>query len=173
MDTQTTSRVESANEIFVRQARKILVPQISAMEPALEAADKIYLASFIKNLESVGYGVSKELLDACADLPLSALTTLHNETLQALKHLVGDHQTFNPMYPNFPQQVMNANEVGLYLNAFVHYLTDGKFIPRTVKEPRPALEEGRLKVLNLGRMEEFEALSNKGISLGRTIFSPA
>jgi len=169
MVSQITAKVESANEIFVRQARKVLVPPISTSASAAEPADKIYLASLIKNLESVGYGVSKDLLNACEQLPLAELAAINSDVLSALKHMVGAHETFNPMYPNFPQQVMKASEVGLYLNALVHYLTDGKFIPRSVKEPRPALDEGKLKILHLGTIDEFKALFTRMASSNTSI----
>ena len=40
------------------------------------------------------------------------------------------------MYPNFPEQVMELSDAELYLNAIIHYLTDGKILPSYETEER-------------------------------------
>ena len=37
--------------------------------------------------------------------------------------MVGAHIQFAPMYPNFPQQMMDLSDADLYINAIIHYVT--------------------------------------------------
>ena len=37
--------------------------------------------------------------------------------------MIGDDVIYEPMYKNFPEEVMEASEIDLYLNAILHYLT--------------------------------------------------
>lgn len=152
-----TKTVESANQVYVRRASKVLV--VSHKKPSEPPADQAYVASFVKNLESVGYSASQELVQACSQLTLAELTELNGDVLTALKLARGAHLEFKPMYPNFPKQVMDMSEARLYLNAFVHYITDGKLLPASEKQPRPELKDKvELKALNLGTQQEFERI---------------
>ncbi len=153
MVTETRIEVESANEILARRARKVLVASPVSDQPA----DHVYVSSFVRNLESVGYAASKELIAACSKLTLTDLTTLNDEVLDSLRKARGAHRSFKPMYPNFPRQVMNMSDARLYWNALVHYMTGGQFFPKSEKEPRQPLDEdSKLQVLNLGNQEEFD-----------------
>lgn len=155
MISQSTKQSESVNDIFVRRKRKVIVPQASGESPA----EELYVASFVKNLESVGYFASEDLIAACSKLSLIALTELNYETLGSLQKALGAHRQFKPMYPNFPSQVMNMSEARLYWNAFIHYLSGGRLKPSTTIQPRPALtEEQSRNLLNTGTLEEFEKL---------------
>lgn len=157
---QKAEVVESANQIFVRRALKLLVPSCGTdLKDPKGPAEETYVASFAKNLESVGYSMSQELIQACSQLTLSELTELNKDAMAALKLARGAHLPFKPMYPNFPKQVMELTDGRLYLNAVVHYLTSGKVVPATEKNPRPELTERTdLKVLNLGTEREFERI---------------
>lgn len=167
MVTQTTeSEIESANEIFVRRSRKLLIALPASAQPAGQA----YLASFVRNLESVGCAASRELIDASSKLSLSALTTINNDALNALRKARGAHRPFKPMYPNFPSQVMNMSDASLYWNAIMHYLTNGRFFPGSEKEPRPPLDEkSKLEVLTIGTQAEFDNLFTKLVSSNTSI----
>ncbi len=158
MVTQTAQAIESANEIFVRRARKLLVSEPGVGHPAEEK----YCASFVKNLESVGYSASKELVDACLNLPLDDLVALNDETLNALRRIKGAHVKFRPMYANFPGQVMEMSDARLYLNALMHYASDGKLLPNSDKNPRPPLNEGTiLQPLGLGTRDQFDKIFSR------------
>ena len=63
------------------------------------------------------------------------------------------------MYPNFPAQVMAMGEGELYLNAIVHYLTDGQYCARDASEEErlPLLDNVELQVLDLGNAGRVRA----------------
>ncbi len=144
--------IESDNEICVRRCQKVLI-DFPASSRAVENTE---LASFVKNLESVGYTPSEDLIKACSTLSLADLTTVNNDVMQSLHKAVGADRDFKPMYPNFPEQVMNMSDAQLFWNALLHYWRDGHLLPASQKQPRPSLNEGKLKPLNLGLREEFD-----------------
>lgn len=73
--------------------------------------------------------------------------------------MVGAHVRYAPMYPNFPEQVMNASEAELYLNAIRHYVAswfNKVVLPEYEKHDRPVLgNEGTLRVISLGSKNDF------------------
>lgn len=98
--------------------------------------------STIANINKLGYMPTKKLVEcwfAFSDEQrlLNNLITLEKN----LKFLTGADKTYTPMYPNFPEQVMEMKEVDLYFNAFVHYLSEGTWMPETKPEKRTELNE--------------------------------
>lgn len=139
------------------------------------------VATFNSNIQSLGFTCSKELFEALSKAPQQAVLDLYQEVLPILKKMVGAHRNFSPMYPNFPQQVMEASDVELYCNAMLHYwgfaLSDliGKpelsILPSYAKDQRDPLDEvPKYKVIELGTTQEFRdifkqiVLSNSSIT---------
>ncbi len=85
MGTQTKREIESANEIFARRARKLLISLPASEQPC----DQVYVASFLKNLESIGYAASESLIKACSKLSITDLTALNNDALNSLRKARG------------------------------------------------------------------------------------
>eukprot|EP00833_Pecoramyces_ruminatium_P009463 jgi/Orpsp1_1/1183495/evm.model.c7180000085451.1 len=73
--------------------------------------------------------------------------------------MVGDNVVYNPLYPNFPEQVINMKNVFLYLNAIVHYWTSGKYIPYTEIENREKTSiEVQYKNISIGNEKDIHEL---------------
>jgi hypothetical protein len=142
------------NTIYLRRCRKVLVK---------EGADDLpvtHLAALQKNVESLGFVLSKPLLDRLQTLSLERLGIFYKSLIKDLRELVGAHREFKPMYPNFPEQVMEMSAARLYLNAILHYLTN--LLPNYEKQPRPPLlDRTDLRVIDLGTREEFESIFTK------------
>ncbi len=115
--------------------------------------------SLAKELERLGYTLSKELIGACSGITLDEITALYFELVSALKAMRGDHVVHRPMYPNFPHIVLSMDEGQLYFNAIAHYLSGGKLYPSSEKRYRLPLQHAiEPVVLKLGTEEEFELL---------------
>ena len=143
------------NQIYLRRRSKIVLPAASGDEVLPEN----YVASVVKNLETLGFGFSEALIAACRTLTLDQLTLLYQELIGDLRKSKGAHQAFKPMYPNFPTQVMEMSQVRLYFNALVHYWSGGRLFPVTeVKERLPLLDNVELQQIDLGTDAEFAAL---------------
>ena len=142
------------NAIYIRRRNKVFV------EKGADNLPENYIAALLKNIESLGYTFSENLIARLQTLPLEQLTDFYHETVKNLREIVGAHREFNPMYPNFPQQVLGMSEARLYLNAIVHYLTNR--LPSFEKKERiPLLDDGSLRVVELGTVEDFESIFTK------------
>lgn len=146
----------SANEIYISKRNKVLPPnKTGTVEQSTNA-----VATISKNLECLGYTFSHELFEYLVRVPFGALTNFYKEIVPILKKQTGDHRQFRPMYPNFPLQVMMASDLELWLNAMVHYWSDGSLLPSYEKEEKvPLLDENvKLKVLGLGYETDFNSI---------------
>jgi hypothetical protein len=142
------------NAIYLRRKNKALV------EKGGENLPENYIAAFLKNIESLGYTFDEELIEVLKTLSLEDLTVFYKETVGILRELVGAHREFKPMYPNFPEQVLEMSEARLYLNAVIHYLTNR--LPRFEKKERiPLLDGVKLKIIRRGTLEDFESIFTK------------
>ena len=164
------------NAILLRRRGAVLLPATSTT-PALGVAlaDHLagrvsvstptpllpveYVAAVSRNFEALGYLPSAELLAALRALSLEGLTAFHRDISGLLRAAKGAHRLYRPMYPNFPAQVMMASDAELYLNAILHYWTDGAWAPSYEVVTRlPLLDPVKLVTLELGTKTDFEAL---------------
>lgn len=91
---------------------------------------------------SLGFVPSEQLLNALSRTTLDGDSVSEIETMiNVLKAAKGADVEYVPMYPNFPDQVMDASEVELYFNAILHYLTDGEILPTYDVLPRDIFNE--------------------------------
>ncbi|WP_103106836.1 TerD family protein [Brevibacillus reuszeri] len=136
------------NQVYLWRKNKIVVEHGSNDLPVS------YLAAALRNIESLGYTFSLELLERIRTLSEGEFFALYSTVVSVLKEKVGASRRFKPMYPNFPKQVMEANDGELYLQAIRHYLT-WKLPVHEVKKRLPLLKESRLKLIELGTDEEL------------------
>ncbi|AEN88146.1 hypothetical protein BMWSH_1262 [Priestia megaterium WSH-002] len=133
---------------FLRRQFKVIIKQGSdILAPA-------YVASMLKNIEALGFTASASLIDRLLTLSFCEFMSFYEQLLLSLKRLVGAHVKYKPMYPNFPNEVMQASEAELYINAVVHYLTG--VLPNSEKQDVfPLLDTTDLRIIDLGTDEEF------------------
>ena len=151
----------NVNEIYLRRRNKIIVNKnVEAMIIPFNSSETIRgLATLLKNLEDLGYTFSESLIQHCMGLRLANLKSLYFELVPFLKKMKGANVVHKPMYPNFPQQVMEMSEAELYLNAIVHYWSGGNLFPHYAHLPRPKLrEKTEVVVIDLGTEEDFAQL---------------
>ena len=147
--------------LFLQKSLKVVVP-IGNNEPSFQRVSTV-----ARNLQSLGFGLSSDLLARLSSLPEEFVVEWYEEVVPTLKKMVGAHRAFMPMYPNFPKQVMNASEAELFFNAMTNYygfmlsdmLNDPTLVvlPNYEKELRPFLNElHELRWIELGTEEEFD-----------------
>src|ERR1700761_2541511 len=98
-------------ELYIRRRGKVVPPATSNTELLPLGA----VAALSINLEGLGYAISPELLEACRRLTLYQLGGFHYHLVHALSKMVGSDKNFEPMYLNFPHQVMEADAAELYI----------------------------------------------------------
>ena len=135
------------NEILLRKARKVLVPTIHGEANASDPRVMTLQAELMR----LGFMMDQELCEALSLLNDKRFEQTFRQTVKICKQLVGDDVKYEPMYPNFPRQVMEMDEAELYFNAILHYWSFGRWMPEFEVEDRtPAFEKINYKMLGRG-----------------------
>lgn len=118
--------------------------------------EKALIVSGLKNVQALGFTFSKELLEKAFHFTRDEFTAFYGFLIPALKELVGADVTYNPMYPNFPQQVAEASDIELFVNAIVHYWSFGTLMPEYEKNERlPLIDDNKMAVLSVGNHDDL------------------
>jgi hypothetical protein len=152
------------SSIYLTKRRKVLVPAGCTGGCAFQV-----VATAASNLRSLGFGLSRSLLDRLSTLSEMEVSAWYHSVTPILQQMVGSHQSFSPMYPNFPQQVMEASDAELYFNAVTHYfgfqLSDMigdptlVVLPNYAKAVRPEFDEfHELRWIDLGTESDFDGI---------------
>lgn len=147
------------NEIVLRRRNKITVPTAICEN---DSVDYTYAVTLMKNVQSLGFTFDKEVFQAIAKMNHREIKRFGAELISNLKTLAGADKEYNPMYPNFPHQVIEADGLELFINAIVHYWSFGTLMPEYEKEPRfPLIDDVELTTLSLGTKDDmWEIFSN-------------
>lgn len=144
------------NEILLRRKNKVIVEKGNSTEP-----NNQYIVTIMKNAEALGYTFSKQLFETLQTLTKDELQKFYLELVPMLKKLVGADVVYKPMYPNFPESVMEADYADLFINAIIHYWSDGTLYPNEDKNERlPLFEETKVKIIDLGTIEDLHTIFN-------------
>lgn len=168
----------SLQEIYFSKRQKVLV-DFSKISKSTERG-RLLALTVNKNLECLGYTFSVADLEVLACYSENELIKLYNELIPVIKSAIGARVRYEPMYPNFPEQVINASYAELYINALVHYASswvadltnDPSFIlmPRYVKENREKLDEQiKYKVISVGNEDDFKTVFTNLVSANTSI----
>lgn len=139
------------NEIYLRRSRKVIVVPEQSKLPDTQ------LATAMKNIAALGFTCSPALLAALRTLSEVSFFRWYKALIHSLKKLVGAHVAYRPMYPNFPEQVMEASDAELYLNAWYHYVTNE--VPEMESITREIFRgKTKLEIIELGSEDHFRQL---------------
>lgn len=158
------------NEILLRRKNKIILQETQTEKEEINFA---YVSTINKNIENLGYTFSEVLFNALCLYSKEELGRFYIELITMLKNMKGANVEYNPMYPNFPAQVMESEYIDLYINAIVHYWSNGNLLPVSEKKERlPLFDEGKVEVLDLGDPKDLDTifinLVNSKTSLSQT-----
>jgi len=151
-------------EILLRRKHKICLVgertwDLDKSEENKESDQRDKVVTMMKNLEDLGYTFSKSLFQMLCDFSEEELHAFYQELVSYLKKYVGADRVYRPMYPNFPQEVMEKDGVELYFNAIVHYWSGGKLYPVSIKRKSlpfvPVFDTEKVVVLDVGTKEEL------------------
>ncbi len=160
-------KMSTINSILLRRRNKLLLTEGSDSLPAE------YAATFLKNIEPLGYTFSPEAIRVLLTQNETELKALQAGVVQALKTSLGAHVEHEPMYPNFPEQVMDASDAELYINAIMHYLGDAlglRIMPVYEKAERAPLDlQADLKVIELGTEDELADIAKALIGANTSV----
>ena len=99
------------NEILLRRKCKLV-----GLDTYDEDIDNLqYVLAMAKNIENLGYSFSPNLINVLKTHSIRQLQDIYLQLKGMIENIVG-YKEYKPMYPNFPEQVMDESEIALYLN---------------------------------------------------------
>lgn len=147
--------MNATNKILLRR-KHLVVIEPNNTEYEQSKTENALVVSMMKNVQSLGFTFSKELFETLMHCGKDELKNFYTELIPELKALVGADVTYRPMYPNFPEQVAEASDVELFINAIVHYFTLGQLMPEYEKNERlPLIDVNKMTVLSIGNSEDL------------------
>lgn len=138
----------AAHPVLTHPLWKSLAPAMASMGSVIVPpgssgpADPARALSLVANWNGMGFFLSSPDILRMASLDSESLNAIHASVTPSLQAAVGGHVRMRPMYPKFPEQVMEASDAELYLNAILHYvgdLFDLRIVPAGDVPERPAL----------------------------------
>lgn len=155
------------NELLLRRKNKIMLVEGSS----LEVTSKEHVVTLVKNISSLGYTFSVKALSVLFTYTVDELIQFNEDITSLVKKLIGADVEYKPMYPNFPNSVMEMEEAELYINALVHYVSGGTLYPYEDEEERiPLTQFAELKVIDLGTEDDIKDIF-KSLCLSKTSLS--
>lgn len=123
---------------------------------------KEMVATICKNLYDYGFKLDEKSFNILAlKFNKEDIVDWYNKVLLiSIKQYLGDDVEYNCMYPNFPQQVMDMSNAELYINAIIHYMSDGRLVPYyETKQRTPLIEIDKLeKLKTISIITPYEAI---------------
>ncbi len=121
-------------------------------------------------LMSFGYMLTQDALEQLGHADSADIIDFHNEIINYLRTMTGGLRDYKPIYPGFPEQVMQMKESELWYNQLLGYWSGGSFTAEEWTEPfKTAFEHVEYKIIDLGTEEEFmdifKSLASSGQSL--------
>lgn len=149
------------NEILLRRRNKVNVD--ITLVTKNDNIGRVLI--MMKNIESLGYTLSKDLIEVIRYFNEKAQNNFYKELVACLKEYTGADKTWNPMYEGFPKQVAEMDDWELFVNAIVHYISGGTLYPKYEKDERlPLFDSPDLTVIDFGKDEDLVQVMNNLIT---------
>lgn len=154
----------SVFNIILRRKNRVFInddDMLKSLSAAVGEKNKQIVATMNKNIEVFGYTMSEALFDKLVHMKAKNREVMYDALVNGLKEITGADKVYNPMYPNFPESVMEKNDFELYFNAIVHYWSFGTLLPYEEKEERaPLFNTAKVKVLEAGSFGNLNDIFN-------------
>lgn len=154
----------SVFNIILRRKNRVFInddDMLKSLSGAAGEKNKQIVATMNKNIEVFGYTMSEALFDKLVHMKAKNREVVYDILVNGLKELTGADKVYNPMYPNFPESVMEKGDFELYFNAIVHYWSFGTLLPYEEKKERvPLFNTAKVKVLEAGSFDDLNDIFN-------------
>lgn len=154
----------SVFNIILRRKNRVFInddDMLKSLSAAVGEKNKQIVATMNKNIEVFGYTMSEALFDKLVHMKAKNREVMYDALVNGLKEITGADRLYNPMYPNFPESVMEKDDFELYFNAIVHYWSFGTLLPYEEKKERvPLFNTAKVKVLEAGPFDDLNDIFN-------------
>lgn len=149
LEAMTDVHVSGVTAILFRRQRAMIPPppvnDALPSDPTKTAANPQAVATAIANADSLGFTLHPSLVASLLHAHPADVQHFHEDMVALIRSSLGADCTFTPMYPNFPEQVLELPTAQLLLNALLHYtgdLVNLRITPLYSTTPRPSLMGG-------------------------------
>lgn len=154
----------SVFNIILRRKNRVFInddDMLKSLSGAAGEKNKQIVATMNKNIEVFGYTMSEVLFNKLVHMKVKSREVVYDALVSGLKEITGADKVYNPMYPNFPESVMEKDDFELYFNAIVHYWSFGTLLPYEEKKERaPLFNAAKVKVLEAGSFDDLNDIFN-------------
>ena len=134
-----------------------------------EASGMAIVYTVQAELMQLGVMLNERALSCLSLLTDEDIIRYHDEVVSYLKYIKCDGN-YRPLYDGFPQQVMEMSESELFLNAIIHYWSNGEWVPNAYTKAKPtAFEHPSYKVLRPCSEAEFNRIFTDILSVNQSI----
>jgi len=158
MNRKADNLENSIDQVSIRRASKIIGRR------GKERVDENTVHNFMGNAYRLGYVFNETAQKSLLRYSEKELSEILNE----LKVIKGANVIYKPMYPNFPQQVKEASDFELIMNALMHYVGDAvgvRIMPKYSENKRKILDEKiEYTVLGVAWSKDFKKIAENVLS---------
>jgi hypothetical protein len=127
-------------------------------------------ASLQAELMNLGFALDSAAFAAASRAPREWLANYYAEVIPYLRKRLGAERDHPPFYRNFPAQVMEASHLELFLNAFIHYRSNGTWEPpQALRDRGFAFEGTTFNPVRLGTEADLKAIFAKLVSINQSL----
>lgn len=149
--------------VIAFQNRILVVPNAGVDNRSMAMTTQAELMKF-------GFMLDSYALAALGAADAADIKNFYREVIDYLKEIMGGARSYQPIYPGFPQQVMDMTEYELWRNQLIGYWTGGSFNAPPELEPRKAaFEHVEYKMIGLGSEANFNSIFNQLLKSGTSI----
>ena len=151
--------------------RNIISLQKGLVCPPNDGMDnRIEVATVQSHLMQWGYMLDEDSFFALSKSDLSFIQKFNDEVITHLKNVMGGRHNYQPLYKNFPQEVMVMSDFELYMNAIMHYWSNGQWEPSThTYEKEIKFEKIKYNLIKYGTSERFSQIFTDLVSLNTSL----
>ena len=151
--------------------KNIVALQKGLVVPPNDGMDnRIAVATVQSHLMEWGYMLDQDAFFELSKSDLSFITKFNDEVISYLKEVMGGKTNYQPLYKNFPQEVMSMSDFELYINAILHYWSNGEWEPSTVTYEKPIkFEKIKYNLIKFGTQERFSQIFTDLVSINTSL----
>lgn len=151
--------------------KNIVTLQKGLVVPPNDGMDnRIAVATVQSHLMEWGYMLDQDAFFELSKSDLSFITKFNDEVISYLKEVMGGKRNYQPLYKNFPQEVMSMSDFELYFNAILHYWSNGEWEPSTVTYEKPIkFEKIKYNLIKFGTQERFSQIFTDLVSINTSL----
>lgn len=151
--------------------KNIVAFQKGLIVPSNDGMDnRIAVATVQSHLMEWGYMLDQDSFTELSKSDLSFIVSFNDEVIAYLKEVMGGKRNYQPLYKNFPQEVMSKSDFELYINAILHYWSNGEWEPSTVTyEKEIKFEKIKYNLIKFGTQERFSQIFTDLVSINTSL----